>query len=449
MKFFDLFSEMFSDEFTLENDYIKNNIPISIKHKCGYKFEILPSSILRNKSCVCPKCNPSAIKKVIKGVNDIATTNPELISLFKDSSDAEKYKKYSKKYAWFNCPDCGHEYYLQIQNVTKLGRVTCPFCSDGFSYPEKFMSNILKQLNINFKWQFTDYWTDNFRYDFMFEYDNKKYIIETDGGLGHGNRTIDEKSILESIEIDKRKDELATKNGFILIRVDCNYSNDRFEYIKNSIINSIGNLFDLSNIDWNKSNIEASNSYVKAVINCYKNTTKDTFEISNIIGIAQRTVTKYLHDAMKVGLLPNETVYKNHYKSRRKTGGAIGKKVYCYEDALIFDSIKAAEKHYGLTKGCITQAIKNHGSCKQKHFELYDNLPKDFNFKKTTIKKQYPYKRTPIIHQYTLNHELINTYYGMHDLEESTGYNRTNVYRVHNGERKTAYGFYWSLEEGE
>ena len=71
MKFFDVFSELFSNEFTLESEYIKQNIPIKIKHKeCGYEFSILPQSISRNKSCVCPKCNPSAIKHVIKGIND-------------------------------------------------------------------------------------------------------------------------------------------------------------------------------------------------------------------------------------------------------------------------------------------------------------------------------------------------------------------------------------------
>ena len=78
MKCFDVFSELFSNEFTLESEYIKQNIPIKIKHKeCGYEFSILPQSISRNKSCVCPKCNPSSIKYVVKGINDIATTNPE------------------------------------------------------------------------------------------------------------------------------------------------------------------------------------------------------------------------------------------------------------------------------------------------------------------------------------------------------------------------------------
>lgn len=73
------------------------------------------------------------MKYVIKGINDIATTNPEMIYLFKDKEDAYKYKKWSTKYTWFICPCCGNEYYLQIQNVTKIGKVSCDICNDGFS----------------------------------------------------------------------------------------------------------------------------------------------------------------------------------------------------------------------------------------------------------------------------------------------------------------------------
>ena len=58
-----------------------------------------------------------------------------------------------------------------------------------------------------------------------------------DGGIGHGNKSVHEKySIEDSIKIDNKKDELANQNGFILIRIDCNYTYNRFGFIKENII---------------------------------------------------------------------------------------------------------------------------------------------------------------------------------------------------------------------
>ena len=47
------------------------------------------------------------------------------------------------------------------------------------------MSNVLNYLNIDFKTQVsknTFNWCKNYRYDFYFELNNEKYIIETHGG---------------------------------------------------------------------------------------------------------------------------------------------------------------------------------------------------------------------------------------------------------------------------
>ena len=56
--------------------------------------------------------------------------------------------------------------------------------SDGISYAEKFMINVLKQLKLDFKKQLscsTFKWCKKYRYDFYFRYKNEYYIIETHG----------------------------------------------------------------------------------------------------------------------------------------------------------------------------------------------------------------------------------------------------------------------------
>lgn len=51
MKFNKVFSELFSNEFSLESEYIKQNIPITVKHKkCGYKFNILHKVLVEIKA---------------------------------------------------------------------------------------------------------------------------------------------------------------------------------------------------------------------------------------------------------------------------------------------------------------------------------------------------------------------------------------------------------------
>lgn len=118
---------------------------------------------------------------------------PELIPLFKNREDAHNGVSSSKKIE-FVCPCCNKIYVRSICDIVRSGRVPCVTCSDGFSYPEKFMANVLSQLNIDFKYHVKEPWTQSYIYDFVFDYNNCKYIIETDGGLGHGHNEISDRT---------------------------------------------------------------------------------------------------------------------------------------------------------------------------------------------------------------------------------------------------------------
>ena len=94
--------------------------------------------------------------------------------------------------------------------------------------------------------------------------DNKKYIVEMDGGLGHGNRTYtkSDKSKDELLDIDKIKDLLAKEHDIEVIRINCDYgSNDRYSFILNEVLNSkLSSILNLSLIDFKKSNILSQQS---------------------------------------------------------------------------------------------------------------------------------------------------------------------------------------------
>ncbi|MBQ0035583.1 MAG: hypothetical protein KBT35_01555, partial [Firmicutes bacterium] len=172
--------------------------------------------------------------------------------------------KTCKKYINVKCIGCGKIYQRRVVDFVKAGHVTCPLCCDGFSYPEKLMSNILNSIEVDFIYQFEPDWLTPFKYDFFIK---PNIIIEMDGGMGHGyNNTTD--------NIDIYKDSIASKYGMKIIRIDCNYKNDRFEYIKKSIISSVGDLLDLSCIDWNECNIKSLESKMIETIDCYRNVSK-------------------------------------------------------------------------------------------------------------------------------------------------------------------------------
>ena len=151
-------------------------------------------------------------QRVVIGINDMWTTNPELASLLANPEDGYKYTKCSTKKLNWKCPDCDEIIYnISIKQVYSNKKLSCPKCSDGISYPNKFMYHILKSLGENFKNEYSPDWIKPKRYDFALFKENKKYIIEMDGGLGHGNKNTMNTTKERQIEIDNDKDFEAKK----------------------------------------------------------------------------------------------------------------------------------------------------------------------------------------------------------------------------------------------
>lgn len=245
-----------------EWDYSKNkDEPFSVSpysHKkvywsClkGHSFKAIVKD-RHEKNVGCPYCSN---RKVLKGFNDIWTTNPELAKLLNNPEDGYKYMQFSKHRVDWKCPnsDCNEIIANKKISDVNLYGLSCPKCSDGVSYPEKVMYIFLKQLNENFEYQKTFKWSNNKRYDFYIE--DKSIIIETHGRQHyseHGFYKLGGKTLKEEQENDSLKESLAKSNGIKnYIVIDCRKSN--FEFIKNNIINSkLSEFFDLDKINWNE-----------------------------------------------------------------------------------------------------------------------------------------------------------------------------------------------------
>lgn len=312
----------------------------------GYKYQcikdkyigyISESNLLNNKGC--PVCSG---RISLKGYNDIHTVARWMEDWTINPIEISNLLPHSSKKIKCKCPVCnsviGYRRVSEIYNHN----VVCPNCSDGISYPEKFMYNLLKQLGIDFEYQYSPDWIKPKRYDFYFEFNNKKYIIEMDGGIGHGNKNrLSNMTSEESKAIDNIKDQIAIKHEIELFRIDCKKS--ELNYIKNNILNSsLSKLFNLSNINWFEIDKQSQKSFIKKICN-YKNNNPSvtTSQIATIYNLSSITISKYLKIGNKYGWCiynPKNEMSKNGAVN----GKANSKKVICLNTGKIYDSAKQA-----------------------------------------------------------------------------------------------------------
>lgn len=188
-----------------------------------------------------------------------------------------------------HCVICNNQFTIKPTGK----RLFCPVCSDGISYPNKFLRSFLEKLDINnLHFEYSPKWAKPYRYDSYFVYDNKKYIIEMDGGF-HYNQSFGEQTPEKVRERDEIKEKLAYGQNINVIRIDCQVSDK--DYIRDNILNSeLANMFDLSIIDWNECHENSLKSMVKQSCDLYKEG-YSTYKISKILNCSQSSIVNYLN----------------------------------------------------------------------------------------------------------------------------------------------------------
>ncbi len=306
-------------------DYIKdkyNDLEITdrkdgkykfICHKCGYKCgkhyfnQKLKEEywmILSHKAgckTLCPCCSNTI---VVPGINDLATITPEIVKYFKGNTLEEKsklasmFRPYSNRKADVQCPNCGRIYPdIMISNLQK-GHFGCK-CMKQMSYPEGFFASMLEQLNIKFIFNRKHDWCTFYnpfknketygRYDFLLS--DLKLIVEIDGGYGHGH-IYQRKD--EDVFIDNKKDELARKNGYDIIRIKALESN--LEYMRRQICQSnILKYINIDKVDFSICNKNARKSKYNEIYKLYTKGYSAT-KISSMVGLSVTTVLRFFND---------------------------------------------------------------------------------------------------------------------------------------------------------
>lgn len=237
----------------------------------------------------------------------VAFTHPELLEYFVDLDDAYNNTYGTNKKVPMKCPICGKIKSCSISNLTRFGFV-CSYCSDGISYPEKFLKNIFDQLNVSYLYQVGkndngfEWIEGKYKYDFYININNQGFFIETDGEF----HFVDKFESYESAhKKDLKKNMMAEGHGIDVIRINCNYDGveNRFDFIKANIINSkLSSLLDLNSINWEKANLNSLKNYVIEASNLWNRSNMTTTDIGKILKIHKGTVVKYLKIASSIGL---------------------------------------------------------------------------------------------------------------------------------------------------
>lgn len=330
--------------------YINNKCDMSYMCKrCGFK-DHARAEHLSDRYRQCRNCEGNG--HITYGVNDFYTVKPDFAKYMEDQELAHKIGANSHKNVWFVCPDCNTRFVNKPCNVVKNG-LSCPSCSSGRRYPNKFMFNVLRSSGIDFENEFSDTWTEKYLYDFMFVRDGNRYIVEMDGAFHFQYNSITKTPVEDAMSIDKYKTELAINNGYHLIRIDCNYTNvgERYTYIKNNILNSeLSELIDFSMIDFDLCDILSQKSDFIYICELYDSGIHDVHEICKLIGLCYESVITHLKHSEELGCSTyrhDDALCERNEMRKNKVAKSNGQLLYCNDTNEIFYSIVSAKRCYG------------------------------------------------------------------------------------------------------
>lgn len=336
----------------IQNFNNKTNIKVKCKI-CGCEFTTTWNKLTHQKSG-CPGC---INRQVVIGFNDLWTTYPEIASLLKNPDDGYKYVAFSNKIVSFVCPICGNIIEKPIEEACYRGLV-CSNCSDGISFPEKFIKNFLLFNNINFIYQKKFNWSQNKKYDFFLPDFNT--IIETHG-LQHYEhvKKFNKRTLQEEQENDKYKEKLAKENGIDqYLILDCRYST--CDWIRQALKNA--NIFQLlkisvDDIDWEYIDLKSRKSLIYQICELYNNG-HSKIEIMNELKISNGTYCKYL----KICADNNMCSYDPEKEKHKAPNMSHIKRqipVLCETTNKKFESYTKAENYYGLWHGALKRYFRN------------------------------------------------------------------------------------------
>lgn len=355
----------------LLSSYIDKDTPILIDFNCGHPSHYVdPDNYIQGHN----KCRYCTHERTLKFQDDIYTLRPDLIKYFENEDETIGLAVRSSKKVNCKCPICGEKKIYTV-NQLSLNGFSCNNCRDGKSYPEKLMYNILKDLDIQFETEVHFDWCNyqingkNYYgyYDIVIE--SMNIIIEMDGALHYKESNFGPLNIIQ--EKDKYKNILAECHGYKIYRIDCNYDSQRikYEYTKDSILRTLSNVFDFSNLDWDDLNRRSDKPLLIEMCDMWNNGYATNY-ICKTLNISNSTLIEYLNRGNKIGIcsytkeesndrsLYFKSIKYNKYIKAIKDGKLIG----VFWDVNIFCKKYVEKYNIPISRSTINAVIR--GQCK-------------------------------------------------------------------------------------
>jgi len=372
--------------------------------------------------------------KYVTDVNCLSTTNPKLAALLANPTDGYKYTQSSDQRVDWKCSDCDNILKNKRISVINKQGLKCPKCSDGFSYPEKIVYNVLKKLNLEFSHDITLKFSKNRRYDFYFEFNHEKFIIEVHGKQHYDGsfENIGGKSLDFTIKNDILKERMAKDNGIDhYVIIDARESN--IEWIKNSINNSsLMEIFpDLNYLNWEKININSCKSIKVKCLEIYLKGCRDYKLIADELKVDYATVISWLNFWSSAG--------KCDYKPLDVRKEVV-QLTMDYEFVKKWGSVSEARKIYKNVSKVLKNERSNDKKFRFMYIEDYELFLKD--------KNSYPFYENKIITkevvQLSLENLFICKWNSLTEASKAVGLkNQSSIGLVCRGLKKTAKRFKW------
>lgn len=290
----------YSDKNETKIEDIKSQYKYYFISDCGHEFYSFPKNVIKNYKISCPVCSG---RQVVKGVNDIWTTDPDIAELLLNPEDGYKYTIGSNQKLEWLCPDC-NTILSNSPNKMKINVSKCKYCNKIRSYGEKFITELLNQLCEGFIPEKTFDWSDGKIYDFylpfwscIIEVHGKQHYSSSDFS-GFGGKTYIEEQLN-----DEYKKELALNNGMNYYIVIENMKSDK-EILTNNILCSLLPTilnFEKEDIDWDKCHEFCMTSRTVDICRFYENESKNLKTIAEHFGCCVNTVKNHLNKGAILG----------------------------------------------------------------------------------------------------------------------------------------------------
>lgn len=330
---------------------------------CDCKWDATPTHILSGRKCpVCSKKHSSDLRRTSQAEYEalLQSNHPniKLIGEYITCHDKILHK----------CKTCGHEWEVCPSNITRI--LGCPKCSDGVSYPNKFICSLLDQIKVEYVIEKSFDWSNGKRYDIYIP--SLNCIIENHGNQHYcenGFSTIGGRTLHEEERNDNIKMNLALLNkinNYIII--DCRKSEKT--YIKESIMSShLPELlkFAENDINWGACDNFATSSFITKTAELWEQGLSIDF-ISNKLKLHRGTVTRYLRTANSLKLC-NYTRVEAYQRTKlqRNTKHHNSKQVIRLSDGVVYDTMQECADKNNMTRKMIYSRCKAH-----KDFMHYD-----------------------------------------------------------------------------